>query len=171
MAWNFEQKPVYHFKNGDDLGIDKVPDNRIVVVDDFRGHMRTFMKQNNDGVDASTTIEQAYDNNNIGQILKEEIIDLSDRTNIDVKEGCYFKKTITENTEFTFEGTREDGVSLEFILEIVNGGSYALIWPASVTWHTGTPPTFVITGTDILGFYSLDNGVTWRGMLMAKDIR
>jgi hypothetical protein len=168
---SFNKKPIYQFEDKGQVGIMEVPDQRLVLVEDFDGRSYTFLKRNNTGVNQNTTIEEAYINNNLGEILKEEVVNLGSNSIIDIKEGCYFKKQLDSNITFTFTGTKDDGVSLEFILELNKGGNYAITWPNSVSWHNGVPPTLTLDGIDIVGFYSLDDGFTWRGMLMAKDIR
>lgn len=52
-------KPNYHFKTKNDIGIDEIPVGRIVVVENYDNSIRTFVKTGNDGLTASSTIEDA----------------------------------------------------------------------------------------------------------------
>ena len=77
---------------------------------------------------------------------------------------------ITCNFTFGSLPTYTSQQCYSFIFELKNGGSAAAInWPLSVKWAGGTKPTLTISGVDILGFYSYDGGITWRGVLLSKD--
>jgi hypothetical protein len=83
--------------------------------------------------------------------------------------GNYFTKTISAITTFTVSSTPATGTASSFILELTNGGAFAITWWAGVKWASGTAPTLTAAGVDILGFYTHDGGTTWRGLLLAKD--
>lgn len=88
---------------------------------------------------------------------------------IDLATGNVFTKTITGATTFTVSNVLASGNANSFILELTNGGAYAITWFGSVKWAGGTAPTLTASGVDILGFYSHDGGATWRGLVLAKD--
>lgn len=90
---------------------------------------------------------------------------------IDCSAGSYFTKTITTVTAFTVSNVPASGTCASIMLELVNGGSSTVTWFSGVTWAGGTAPTLTAAGTDVLGFYTLNGGSTWRGFLMAKDIK
>ena len=92
-----------------------------------------------------------------------------DTNNIDLATGNLFTKTITVATTFTISNVLPEGNANSFILELTNGGSKIITWWSGMKWAGGTTPTLTASGVDILGFYSHDGGLTWRGMLMAKD--
>jgi hypothetical protein len=56
------------------------------------------------------------------------------------------------------------------VLELTDGGSETLTWPASVEWPGGTQPTLTVGGVDLLTFYTRDGGTTWRGALAMRDL-
>lgn len=89
-------------------------------------------------------------------------------TSIDVSSGSVFYKTISGATSFTFINASTSGNVYSFILEVTNPGTN-ITWPSSVKWAGGVAPTLTTTGVDILGFYTYDAGVTWRGLVLAKD--
>lgn len=88
--------------------------------------------------------------------------------NIDLATANVFIKTIVGATTFTLSNIAAAGNVNSFILELTNAGTNVTFW-AGVKWAGGTKPTLTSVGTDILGFYSHDGGVTWRGILLSKD--
>ena len=54
------------------------------------------------------------------------------------------------------------------ILVLTNGGSANITWFTGVTWNAGTPPSLSASGIDILGFFTINGGTTWRGLLLGK---
>ena len=83
--------------------------------------------------------------------------------------GNIFTKTITATTTLTVSGWLASGNANSFILELTNGGAFALTYFAGVKWAGGIAPTLTASGVDILGFYSHDSGTTVRGLVLAKD--
>lgn len=84
---------------------------------------------------------------------------------IDLSLGNVHVFTKTGNTTFSFINvptTANRAISFTFVL--VNGANGPLTWPASVKWSYGIAPT-LSTVTDIITFFSVDNGTTWYGML------
>ena len=63
MAYN--RKPNYYFDTKNSIGVDEIPLGRVIVVEDFDGYTRKYLKKNNTGLTESTTIEQALTNENI----------------------------------------------------------------------------------------------------------
>ena len=88
--------------------------------------------------------------------------------NIDLATANVFVKTIVGATTLTLSNVAAAGSVNSFILELTNAGTNVNFW-AGVKWAGGTKPTLTSAGTDILGFYSHDGGVTWRGILLSKD--
>lgn len=89
--------------------------------------------------------------------------------NINMYSGNLFTKTISANTTFTISNPSASGNANSFILELTNAGAYAVTWFSGVKWSGGIAPTLTASGVDILGFYSHDGGVTWRGTVISKD--
>lgn len=90
-------------------------------------------------------------------------------TTLDVYWASYFRKTISGATTFSLANVSGANEGVSFILELVNGGAHVVTWWANIRWAGGTVPTLTASGTDILGFYTIDGGSNWRGMLLAKD--
>lgn len=99
--------------------------------------------------------------NNIGNVTGTQALDLA-VSNI-------HSVTVTGNTTFSFTNPAASGQTSSLFLEITNGGSASVAWPASVEWPAGTAPTLTTAGTDILIFITRDAGTTWRGVLSGKD--
>jgi hypothetical protein len=90
--------------------------------------------------------------------------------NINLATGNYFTKTISGATTFTVSNTPASGLVGEFILDLTNGGSSTITW-WGVKWVSGTAPTLTTSGRDVLGFFTHDNGSTWTGLVIGKDIK
>lgn len=99
--------------------------------------------------------------------IKETKVSLT-TNNIDLTQANVYTKTITGATTFTVSNVAAIGSVNSFILELTNAGTN-ITWWAGVKWAGGTKPTLTTSGVDILGFYTYDGGVTWRGMVLAKD--
>lgn len=102
--------------------------------------------------------------------LKETKVALSGNA-IDILSGNYFTKTITVNTTFTISNTPAAGVVASFVLELINAGAYTITWWSNMKWASGAPPVLTSAGRDSLAFYTHDNGTTWTGLILGKDIR
>lgn len=92
-------------------------------------------------------------------------------SNIDLAAGNFFNKTISTATTFTVSNIATSGVTNSFILELTNPGSASITWWSGVKWAGGTAPTLTTLGKDILGFYTLNGGATWIGLVLGKDIK
>ena len=89
---------------------------------------------------------------------------------VDLSAGTVFSYTLPSIQTFTFSGTPATSTtSTGFVLELTNGGAFAVTWPSSVKWPSGTAPTLTTAGIDVLVFITLDNGTTWRGTAAMKD--
>jgi hypothetical protein len=89
-------------------------------------------------------------------------------SDIDLSAGNYFTKTITAGTVFTLSNVPSAGTAISFILDLTNGGAFAITWFSGVKWASGTAPTLTASGRDCLGFFSHDGGVTWSGFVLGK---
>lgn len=88
---------------------------------------------------------------------------------INVASGTFFTKTISTTATLTVSNVPASGLVGCFTLELTNGGSSTVTWWSGVKWASGNAPTLTSAGVDILGFYTLDGGTTWRGSVIAKD--
>lgn len=68
----YELKPVYYFEDGNATGIDEIPLSRIVIVQDYLGETRWFVKHTNDGLNSTSTIFEAITAKNITSPLDEK---------------------------------------------------------------------------------------------------
>jgi len=62
---SYTRKPNYHFKTKLDTGINKVPDGMVVIVEDYDGEKKGFIKNSSTGLTASSTIQDAFTGLNI----------------------------------------------------------------------------------------------------------
>jgi hypothetical protein len=86
--------------------------------------------------------------------------------NIDCFAGEFFTKTISGATALTVSKTPGTNAATSFVLELTNGGSATITWWAGIRWPGGSVPALTAAGVDVLGFYTLDGGTTWRGLVL-----
>jgi hypothetical protein len=91
--------------------------------------------------------------------------------NINLTTGNYFTKTISGATTLTVSNIPVSNTVATFILDLTNGGSATVTWWSNMKWVGGIAPTLTATGRDTLGFYTHDNGTTWTGLVLGKDIK
>jgi hypothetical protein len=83
--------------------------------------------------------------------------------------GNFISATVAGATTWTFSNPIASPAVTGFILELTNGGSAAMTWPASVKWPGGTAPALTSSGIDVLTFFTDDGGTTYRGVLSMLD--
>ena len=89
---------------------------------------------------------------------------------IDITSGNYVTGTVdTSTTTFTFSYPSATGTGCSFYLELTNGGSQTVNWPASVAWAGGTAPTLTASGVDLLAFTTRNGGTDWHGVAASLD--
>jgi hypothetical protein len=88
---------------------------------------------------------------------------------IDVTNANFFSATLGSATTFAFTNPCTTGNFGGFILELTNGGSDTVNWPAAVDFPGGTAPTLTAAGVDLLVFVTRDAGTTYHGMVASAD--
>lgn len=83
---------------------------------------------------------------------------------LDLATANMFYKTITAATTFTLSNIPASGDTCIFVLELTNGGAYAVTLWSGITWNDGTAPTLKTSGIDRLVFMTRDGGATWFGV-------
>ena len=106
---------------------------------------------------------------NTPSVKKELLQNITTSNNLDLSTGDVFTKTIIANTTFTLSNLPVAGEIKSIILELTNAGSKTITWWSGIKWEGGVVPVLTTLGVDILGFYTYDAGVTWRGIVLAKD--
>ena len=86
-------------------------------------------------------------------------------TSIDLTAGNSVTATVTGAVTWTFSNPTASDELSGFTLKLVDGGSAAQTWPASVDWPAATAPTLTASGTDVLVFITCDGGTTWYGFV------
>ena len=103
--------------------------------------------------------------------LRETRVALGAGTTLNLAEGNCFTKTVTGSTSFTLSNVPNAGTTLSFLLDITNGGAFAVTWPTGTRWAAGAAPELTPSGRDLLGFMTHDGGVTWNGVMIAGDLQ
>ncbi len=88
---------------------------------------------------------------------------------MDLDAANAFFGTATGTVTFAFSNVPTTGQFVFVVLEVTNGGSQTLNWPAAIKWPGGSAPTLTTSGTDVLTFYTRDGGTTWRGTMAQED--
>jgi len=86
---------------------------------------------------------------------------------MDLDAANFFFGTATGTITFAFSNVPSGGVFV--LLEITNGGSQTINWPASVQWPGGSAPTLTTSGVDVISLYTRDGGTTWRATLAQEN--
>ena len=89
----------------------------------------------------------------------------------DMSSANFFSATLGSATTFAFTNPCTSGDFGGFVLELTNGGSATVTWPASVDFVGGTAPTLSSAGVDQLVFTTRDNGTTYLGFVAGLDIK
>lgn len=89
----------------------------------------------------------------------------------DLTTAQYFILTIGGAWTPDFQNTAGGAVVQGVTLRMTNGGAFVATWPASFKFPSATPPTFTVSGVDILAFVTDDNSGTWRFAGIQKDVR
>lgn len=107
-----------------------------------------------------------------GKAIVEAVVnlDLLNESVIDVRLGGVFTKTITEPTDFTVIGEFIEGVTT-FALHITDGGLEEVRWWDNLMWPSGMSPSLTPAGTDLLGFMTLDAGISWLGVVLGQNYK
>lgn len=81
---------------------------------------------------------------------------------LNLLDGLVQSLTISEAlTTLTFTNVPAAGVLVRLILEITNGGAFAITWPGSVTHLGGGPPAFKASGKDYVELITVNGGTNW----------
>lgn len=111
--------------------------------------------------DARTVINYGLTHNALGSGSGTRDIDLS--------LGNYVSATVAGTTTWTFSNPLASPNACGFILELTDGGSATVNWPAAIRWPGGTAPTLTASGVDVLAFITDDGGTNWRGAVSMLD--
>ena len=103
--------------------------------------------------------------------IRETQISLGVSSAIDLSLGNLFTKSINSSTTFSVLNCLSSGTSNSFILELVNAGAFTITWFSGIKWAEGLAPILTASGVDVLGFYSYDGGVTWKGLVLGNDMK
>ena len=102
-----------------------------------------------------------------GDTIPTTIVTAMGANDMDLSAGEYFSKTISGNTTLTFSNIPSGYCG--WVLEITNGGSATVTWPASVKWGGGVAAVLTTAGVDILVFTTDDGGTTVRAGIFSTD--
>jgi hypothetical protein len=91
--------------------------------------------------------------------------------NIDISLAQYFTITVGGALTPSFTNPPAGTFATAVVLRITNAGAFVITWPASVKWAARTVPVLTAAGVDMVMFITDDNGVSYRGIVVAKDIR
>ena len=94
---------------------------------------------------------------------------VSTAATIDMTSANFFSATLGGACTFEFTNPCSTGDFGGFVLELTNGGSDTVVWPASVDFAGGTAPTLTAAGVDLLVFVTRDAGTTYHGMVASAD--
>jgi hypothetical protein len=85
--------------------------------------------------------------------------------------GQYFTLTVGGALGLSFTNTPAGANVTGVVLRITNGNSSVITWPVGTKWPGGTVPVLTTAGIDLVVLITDDNGATWRGVVVGKDIK
>ena len=91
----------------------------------------------------------------------------------DLTNGNNFQRVVTGNSVYTFTNPPGSGKIGSFTLFLINGGSYTITWPSSVTWPNNNVPNIGANTTslvDIFTFVTCTGGARWYGNMAIKKL-
>ena len=88
---------------------------------------------------------------------------------VDMSTANFFSATLGSACTFAFTNPCTSGDLGGFVLELTNGGSATVTFPASVDFPGGVAPTLTSSGKDLLVFVTRDAGTTYHGMASSID--
>jgi hypothetical protein len=94
---------------------------------------------------------------------------VSTAATIDMTSANFFSATLGGACTFAFTNPCSTGDFGGFVLELTNGGSDTVVWPAAVDFAGGTAPELTASGVDLLVFVTRDAGTTYHGMVASAD--
>jgi hypothetical protein len=158
---------------GDVVGPASSTDNAVVRFDSTTGKLikNSTVIMDNSGntsfgdafVQRATLKDYAVEGSAIGNAGATRTLDLENAN--------FFSATLDQACDFTFSNPPGSGDFGAFVLELTNGGAFAITWPAAVDWPGGTAPTLTAAGVDQLVFTTRDAGTTWLGFVAGLDIK
>jgi hypothetical protein len=89
----------------------------------------------------------------------------------DLSVANFFSATLDQACTFTFSNPPASGDFGAFVLELTNGGAFAITYPASVDFVGGVAPTLTASGVDQLVFTTRDGGTTYFAFVAGLDIK
>lgn len=92
---------------------------------------------------------------------------VTDSKAINLNNGLAISATITGATTFSFTNVPSSG-SVVVVMQLTNGGTYTITWPASIKWAGGTAPKLTASGIDIIVLTTNNGGTTWYGNVNIK---
>jgi hypothetical protein len=114
-------------------------------------------------VTRATLKDYAIEGSAIGNVGATRTFDLS--------VANFFSATVDQASTFTFSNPPASGDFGVFVLELTNGGAFAVTYPASVDFVGGVAPTLTAAGVDQLVFTTRDAGTTYLGFVAGLDIK
>jgi hypothetical protein len=90
---------------------------------------------------------------------------------LDLAVANFFSATLDQACTFTFSNPPASGDFGTFVLELTNGGAFAITYPASVDFVGGVAPTLTASGVDQLVFTTRDGGTTYFAFVAGLDIK
>ncbi|WP_352402677.1 carbohydrate-binding protein [Pyramidobacter sp.] len=91
-------------------------------------------------------------------------------TTIDCALGNYVIMTIGALLTLSFTAAANGRLRV-LTLELINGGSATVTWPASVKWADGAAPVLTAAGKDLITLMTRDDGATWYGTVVGSDFK
>lgn len=101
--------------------------------------------------------------------LQNALGNVSGATTIDLSLGTVITATVTAATTFSVTNIPSSTQFVSFTLVLTNGGASTVTWMSGTKWQNSTAPDLSFSSTDVLTFFTVDNGTTWRGSVVMAN--
>jgi hypothetical protein len=88
---------------------------------------------------------------------------------LDLSTANNFRRQFNATSTITFSNAPSTN-AFGFTFTMVNAGTYAITWPASIDWAGGSAPILTSSGTDVLTFFTFNGGTTYYGFVVGKNM-
>jgi hypothetical protein len=94
--------------------------------------------------------------------LVEALGNITTAQDLDLAGAQAFTATVTGAVTISFVNVPSSGTFvIGVVIRLTNGGAFAVTWPGSVQWASGTPPSLTASGVDLVAMVSFDGGTSW----------
>jgi len=164
-ATNLNSQPGSYYTNATNITTGTLPYAQMPANVVYWSNTNTFT--------ANQTINAVTYSNAVSQGTSSPAIS-SNILTLNVATSAVFSVNLNSSiTTLTINGVQPSGNTSSFVLVFTYTGTpYAVSWPSSVRWPSGTAPTLTNTNLkrDIFTLFTYDNGTNWQAFISGQNL-